>query len=84
MATLSKLTPGQTVWSLETVGVGNTTLRRKALYAVMIVEIDTDKRMALASWNGNTARWYGERAIKKWRVKKPEPKGTDALGYSRY
>lgn len=74
MATLSRLQPGQIVYSVESVGCGNTNIRRKTLYKVKIVEIDAEKRTVLASWNGNPPRVWTERMIAKWKVKEPKPK----------
>jgi hypothetical protein len=74
MATLSRLTVGQVLYSVERVKMGNTSMRRGALYRVRITEICEDSVMA--SWNGNPPRRYGLRAIKKWRVNEPRPIGT--------
>lgn len=83
MAKISKLEPGQTVWSVESQRMGNTTARRKALYSLKIVEIDTGRNMVLASWNNNKPQWWNERTISKWKIKKPEPKGS-FLGMPTY
>lgn len=83
MATLERLTPGQIVWSVRGQQMGNTTARYKALYRIVIKEIDLEKRQVLASWNNNAPRWFPERHVSNWRVKKPEPKGL-ILGMPTY
>jgi hypothetical protein len=83
MATISKLVPGQVVYSIERQKMGNTTMSRNALYPVRIIEIDPEGKFVVASWNGNPARTYRQRQVTKWRVSKPEPKGS-ILGLRDY
>ena len=52
--------------------MGNTTMRRKAVFDVRVVEIAPDKRSIRASWNGNPPRIYRENEVGKLRVSKPE------------
>ena len=76
MATISKLTAGQIVYERVSRRMGNTTCRRKSLYRIKIISVDIQGEKVTASWNGNTAREYSARSVKKWLVKKPEPKGS--------
>lgn len=86
MATLKKLKPGQDLWSLETTKMGNTTMRRKALYRVRVVEVDPspEPKWAMCSWNGNTPRKYDARDVARLRVKEPQEKGRDFFGHPKY
>lgn len=81
MATLKRLTPGQVLWSISRRKLGNTTLSVGSLDKCVVISVHEDH--AMISWNGNPARRYSERHIKKLRVNKPEPKGK-ILGYDNY
>lgn len=70
MATISRLKPGQVVYSVQS----QRTMR--ACFSVTIVEIDPAGQWVLASWNGNRPQKYREHNVKSWKVKKPEPKST--------
>lgn len=72
MATIGKLKPGQTVWSVESRRMGNTMMREKAIFAVRIIEVH--EQSVIASWNGNKPGTFGLKSIQKWRVNKPERK----------
>lgn len=72
MATLSRLKPGQAVYSVESQRMGNTTMRGQAIFRVVIKEVVADG--VIASWNGNPARMFGLNAVKRWKVNKPERK----------
>lgn len=41
-------------------------------WPVRVVEVDTEKRRVLASWNHNKAEWMNERRITRYRAKRPE------------
>jgi len=83
MATISKLVVGQTLYSVESTRMGNTTMSRKALYHVVVKEIDPAGNWILASWNGNPPRKFYEASVRKLKVKKPEPKNS-VLGMPSY
>lgn len=51
--------------------LGNTTINTVAVWPVRIESVDTERRVAVARWNGNSARLYGEHAISKWQATKP-------------
>jgi hypothetical protein len=76
MATISKLIPGQILYDVHSHKMGNTTMRRRGLWTVKVIQTDTVNNRALCSWNCNAPRWMSERAIKRYRVNKPEPKGS--------
>lgn len=62
------LKPGQILYSVERIGLGNTTMKTTSVYTVRIVEVTAD--YFTASWNNNPARKYF--AIPStWKVKKP-------------
>jgi hypothetical protein len=84
MATISRLKPGQVVYSLERQRMGNTTMTIKVCYSIQITEIDPDQKWVMASWNSNPPRRFYERSVRKWKIKKPEPKGTIMGGIAYY
>ena len=73
MASIQKLKPGQTVWSVERVKTGIRGVTREAVYPVYVIEVN--ENFVIASWNGNARKRFSGRAVGKWRVKKPEKKG---------
>ncbi len=81
MASINRLKPGQIVYSVERVKMGNVKMSYGALYKVEIVEVHEDH--VIASWNGNSPRKFGEASIKKWKVKQPKPKYR-VLGIDSY
>ena len=81
MATIGRLKPGQTVYSVERQKMGNTSLSHEVLYSVRIIEVH--ENYVIASWNNSPAREFHLSAIKKWRVSKPEPKGK-VFGINSY
>ena len=76
MATITKLKPGQVVYSIQSQRMGNTVLNRRACFTVQIAEVNIDQGWVLASWTGNTPTRYYADSIRKWKVRKPEPKRT--------
>ena len=72
--TLKYLLGLPTVWRVGRVKMGNTTMSRDACWPVYVKQVDEEKRMVLASWNGNPPQWWGEQNWKKWRKTKPTPK----------
>jgi hypothetical protein len=52
--------------------MGSTTMRRKVVFDVRVIEIADDKRSIRASWNGNPPRIYREKDVGKLRVSKPK------------
>ena len=74
MASINRLKPGQTVFSIESCKMGNTNIKYKGLWEVTIVEVNLEGGFVMASWNGNTPRKFLPQDIKKWRVNEPKPK----------
>lgn len=74
MATLNKLKVGQVVYNVMVRRMGNTTVRREAVFPVRIVSIDLEKRCVVASWNHNSPVRFSERHVNKWRLKEPAKK----------
>lgn len=69
---LEKLQPGMTVYDVHPYRMGNTSLRSIGVWAVSIIEVDTQTRSVIASWNGNKPTRMWEREWKKLRLKEPE------------
>lgn len=63
--------------------MGNTTIKQGLLYQVKVTNVDPGGAFVMASINGNTVRKYGRESVSKWKVKKPEKKGT-VLGLATY
>ncbi len=76
MATITRLKVGQTLYAVIRQQMGNTTLRRGALYPVVVVEINPEHRWVRASINGNAPQRYSAARLAKWKVNKPKPKRT--------
>jgi len=87
MPTISKLSPGQTVYSVERRRMGNTTISRGACFSVYVIEVHPSVNgsvpFVIASWNSNPSRKFYEKSFKKWKLVKPEPKGS-VLGMKDY
>lgn len=71
MAAISRIKPGQTLYDVTKQQMGNTTLRRTAVFQVKVTEVDPDGKFVMASWNANPARKYRPNQVAKWRVSKP-------------
>jgi hypothetical protein len=72
MATISRLKPGQIVWSVGT--SGPPCARVRACWPVTIVSVDLAEGFVTASWNHNQARRFSERHVRKWRLTPLKPK----------
>ena len=83
MATLSRLKPGQTLYTITKQKMGNTTIRINVMHHVIVKEVFPDEGYCIASWNGNTPRRYSAFQVKSWRVNKPKPK-TQIRGMNSY
>ncbi len=74
MANIENLTIGQVLYTVTRRKMGNTAIRENAVHAVIVKEIDLQKRRVLASWNSNAPRWFYGGNVTKWKIKKPEAK----------
>jgi len=83
MATISRIKPGQVLYTVTRQQMGNTTIRRGVLHSVVVKEVDPEGQYVIASWNSNVPRKFYEREVAKWKVKKPEPR-TTTLGIPNY
>lgn len=72
MVAITALKPGDIVYDVVSQRMGNTRVRRKAVYDVRIVEVAEDHSYVMASWNGNPPRRFAGRQIAKWRRTEPE------------
>jgi hypothetical protein len=68
---IDKLQPGQIVYDVGRVKMGNTTISTVAVWNVRIVSVDVDAGTVVASWNSNPERKYYGREIRRWRAKRP-------------
>lgn len=65
-----KIKPGMKLWDVRkktSPGGG-----KWSTWPVYVKEVDKEKRLVLASWNGNPASWMSERKITGYRAKRPE------------
>lgn len=74
MAAFDAIKAGDVLYDVGTVRMGNTSMRSIVVWRVTIKEIDRERRIALASWNGNTAKWWTEARLKKLRRSPPKTK----------
>ncbi len=71
MASISRIKPQQTLYTVTRQKMGNTTMSRKAVHRVVVTEVDPEGKFVMASWNGNQVRRYSESQVAKWKVKEP-------------
>lgn len=70
MVAFSTIKPGDRLFQVRRVKMGNTTMSRDAVYTVVIKEVH--EGYAMACWNGNAAeRWYPHNIAK---LRRTEPK----------
>jgi len=70
MVAFSTIKPGDELFQVRRVKMGNTTMSRDAVYSVVIKEVH--ERHAMASWNGNPpTRWSADQIAK---LRRTEPK----------
>ena len=65
-----KIKEGMTLYDVRK----NTGMTRNkwSIWPVRVIEVNTEKRMVLASWNHNKEEWMTERRITGYRAKTPE------------
>ena len=66
---IQDLQPGMVVWDVKRQRMGNTVIMTTSVFSVLVV--DVKERGAIAKWNGNPARYFYNRDIKRWRKNKP-------------
>ena len=74
MAAFDTIKVGDVLYDVGKVRMGNTSMRSIVVWRVTIKEIDSEKRIALASWNGNAAKWWTEARLKNLRRSPPKKK----------
>jgi hypothetical protein len=67
MVAFTTIKVGDVLWDCHKVRQGNTTVRKMGAWQVRILEIDPERRSAMASWNGNRPMRYSEGALKRLR-----------------
>jgi hypothetical protein len=72
---LEKIQPGMT---LHSYGRDGTIMRKRCSWPVRVLEVDLAKRMVLASWNNNPAKWMPERIATKCRHERAAALGCDS------
>lgn len=66
-----KIQPGMVLWDCHSHRMGNTTMSTLGTWPVHVIEIDAERRLALAKWNGNPATWWSEQRLVKLTKDKP-------------
>ena len=66
-----KIKPGMTLYDVHSYRMGNTTLKTMGCWTVRVISVDTEKRTAVVSWNGNRETTYYENALTKLKESKP-------------
>ena len=67
-----KIKTGDILYDIHSRLMGNTTMRTMGCWDVKIIEIFTEQKSALVSWNGNPPEKWSERRLTRLRAKKPE------------
>jgi len=65
----SKLKPGLVLLDIHRERMGNTKMQRLGCWHVRVISVDDKARTALCSWNGNPARLYRERDLRRLYLK---------------
>jgi hypothetical protein len=65
---------GDVLWDKQRQKMGNTTMSRDAIFSVRVESINYAHGTAIASWNGNPARWYHRSGIERLYRNKPKTK----------
>lgn len=63
MVAFSKVKAGDTLYDVHRVRMGNTKVSRNGLWLVRVIEVNSEKREALCSWNSNTPTWWSEKKV---------------------
>lgn len=63
---------GDYLYQVKSQRMGNTTMRRKAVFGVQIVSIDHEAGRAVVRWNGNAERTWRRHDIELLRRSKPK------------
>lgn len=71
-----RVLPGDVLYDVRRRKMGNTTMSETVSYTVKIIETDTVKDCAFASWNSNPPKWMGRRQIEKLRRSPHKPKSA--------
>lgn len=72
MVAITALKKDDVLYDVVSQKAGNTTLRRQAVYRVLVTEVAEDHSYVMARWNGNAERKYREGQVKKWRRTPPQ------------
>lgn len=78
-----KLQPGMVLYDVHSQKMGNTSIRTLGTWSVRVIEVDAERRRALASWNGNRAEWHGEAWFSKLKAERPHLIRTASGAYRR-
>lgn len=71
MVSITALKPDDIVYQVVSLKMGNTTISRKAVYSVRILEVAEDGSYVMARVNTNAPRKYRQAHANKWRRTKP-------------
>jgi hypothetical protein len=68
---LKKLKPGMIVYDVRRATGRRAMFSKWCTWTIEIKDIDYEKELVLASWNGNKAEWHSKKTWSKWRLKTP-------------
>jgi len=74
MAAISRIKPGQVLFTVKRMKMGNTTMSKQVVHPVTVRTVDPGGRFVEASWNGNAVEKFYEQEVAKWKVKDPSKK----------
>lgn len=78
-----KIQPGMVLYDVHSQKMGNTSLRTLGTWSVKVHEVDSVRRRALCSWNGNRPEWWSELRLSKLKDKRPILIRTSSGTYRR-
>ena len=78
MAAFNALKVGDVLYQSRKTKMGNTSMSTLSTWRVVVKELDTERRRALVSWNGNQPKWWYERELKPLRRTEPKTRRTIA------
>ena len=67
-----KVQPGMTLYDFHRESMGNTTMSQIGKWSVRIIEVNTEKGMALVSWNTNRPEWWARRKVERLSLNEPK------------
>lgn len=69
-----KVQVGDVLWSKSRGRMGNTIIKETRWHSVRVIDIDSEKKTACVSWNGNPTETYYRKQVERLYRNKPKAK----------